>query len=328
MIRFFKSPQPAALFTIPVIIVVLWGQIFLNCKPVAVESSMPLWNLLSSFFSAFPSWLNFIFMLALISGTAIYLNVVLNKHEVLYKNSYLPSFVYALYISSIPAFLCFHPIHFVNILVIRIFDKVFGLFKNERPVAPIFDFAFLAGTVCLLYFPATVIIPLLLISMLIIRPWNFREWMIMFVGIALPFFFVLVWMFWIKDLPGFVKSYIEVFKSIRPEWTITTGKALITLASLLGFWLFASLLKLRMNYLKNIVRTRSNQQIVFLMLLFFSGAIFLTGKISLTSFALLAIPFSTFGAYYLVSAKKRIQFYEIFLWMVVAAVVWCRLQIS
>jgi hypothetical protein len=283
---------------------------------------MPLWELFSRFFSALPSWLNFILVTALISGTAVYLNLVLNKHEVLYRNSYLPAFVYTLYISSIPAFLALHPIHFVNILLIRVFDKSFSLFKNESPGAAIFDFSFLAGTACLLYFPALAIIPLMIIAMFILRQWNFREWLIMFIGFAMPFFFILVWNFWNKSMVGFLESYAAHYRNIRPEWTIIRTPALMAITSLFVFWLAMSLLKLRANYLKNIVRTRSYQQIAFLMLLLFGAAILLNGKIQLSDFAMLAIPVTIFCSYYLVAAKKRIQFYEIFLWMVIGVVVW------
>jgi hypothetical protein len=61
------------------------------------------------------------------------------------------------------------------------------------------------------------------------------------------------------------------------------------------------------------------------MLIFFGGSILLSGKIQLADFAILAIPVAIFCAYYLVAAKKRIRFYEIFLWMVIGAVVWSHL---
>lgn len=327
MIRFFKSPQPVALIVIPLMVIILWAQIFLNCRPVALESSMPMWDLFSRAFNSLPSWLNFILLISLISGTAVYLNIVLNKHEVLYRNSYLPAFVYTLFISSIPAFLSLHPIHFVNILLIRVFDKSFSLFKNESPGAAIFDFSFLAGLACLFYFPAIVIIPLMIIAMLILRQWNFREWLIMFIGFGLPFFFVLVWNFWNKSLVEFVHNYSEHFKHIRPEWTISRTPALMAVATLFAIWLLLSLFKLRLNYLKNIVRTRSYQQIAFLMLIFFGGSILLSGKIQLADFAILAIPVAIFCSYYLVAAKKRIQFYELFLWMVIGAIVWVHLAV-
>jgi hypothetical protein len=63
-------------------------------------------------FAKLPSGLNWLIMVSLVSFSAIYINQITNKHEILYKNSYLPAFVYALFISSVPEFLTVHPIHF------------------------------------------------------------------------------------------------------------------------------------------------------------------------------------------------------------------------
>src|SRR5688500_17263943 len=99
MIRFFKSSQPATLVIIPFVVMVLWMQTAFRIMPVTDENSMPLWQPLSAFFSVFPSWLNYLFMVTMISLQAIYFNVLLNKHEVLYRNSFLPALMFALFIS-------------------------------------------------------------------------------------------------------------------------------------------------------------------------------------------------------------------------------------
>lgn len=326
MIRFFKSPQPAALFLVPLIILILWAQAFMHCQPVVDSSSLDLWKLLASLFGRLPSWLNFILVVSMVSLSAIYLNQLCNKHEVLYKHSYLPALVYALFISARPEFLSFHPIHFVNLILLRVFDKSFSLFKNESATSSIFDSCFLAATASLLYFPAIVVIPLLIITVSLLRQFNFREWILMFLGFGLPFFFMSVWMFWRNDLLFFWKNYTDRFTHLRPEINIAPGIPLYVLAGLIGLWLFLSLFKLRMNYLKNVIRTRSVQQVLFLFLLFGSASVFLQEKLMLVHFTFIAIPLAVFCAYYLLSAKKRLQFYEIFLWLVIGTIVWNHLS--
>src|SRR5688572_9703893 len=116
MIRFFKSTQPATLIVIPLIVMILWMQSAFRIAPVADVNAMPLWQPVSSFFSLFPSWLNYLVMVALISFEAIYFNLLLNRHEILYKNSFLPAVMFALFASSSPALMEFSPVHFVNLI--------------------------------------------------------------------------------------------------------------------------------------------------------------------------------------------------------------------
>ena len=322
MIRFFKSPQPASLLVIPAIVLILWAQAFMNCFPVMDVNSQKVWKLFLVLFASLPSGANWLIMVAMVSFSAIYINQITNRHEILYKNSYLPAFVYALFISSVPEFLTVHPIHFVNLIILRVFDKSFSLIKNDSPTPAIFDSSFLAGVAALLFFPAFIIIPVMIIALTLLRPFNLREWLIMFIGFSLPYFFVTVWMFWDHNLLFFWKDYLSRFIRLKPEMMIAFTPKLITLAILFGVWLLFALTKLRMNYLKNVIRARIIQQVLFLFFLFGTGSIFLGQKISIVNFALLAIPFSIFAAYYLLSAKKRIQFYEIFLWGVIGVIVW------
>ena len=124
-----------------------------------------------------------------------------------------------------------------------------------------------------------------------------------------------------KSAEEFWTNYIDHYKNIHPQFDLEIGKPLMVLAVLLGFWLLISVFRLRSNYYKNIIRTRSVQQVVFLFLLVSFGSLFLQQKIALIYFAFLAIPASILCAYYLLSEKKRIKFLEIFVWIVVATIV-------
>ena len=73
MIRFFKSPQPAALIVIPFIVLILWGQRAMNMPVSHDETVMPLWGLIAGFMEAMPSFLRFLIFGGMISLQAIYL---------------------------------------------------------------------------------------------------------------------------------------------------------------------------------------------------------------------------------------------------------------
>ncbi len=322
MIRFFKTLQPATLFFVPLVILAFWIRNIFHANPVTDNNSLPLWDVAASFFSVFPSAVNFLILSALISFQAIYLNLMINRHEVIYKNTFLPSFMFAVLISSTPSFMQFHPVHLVNLLMLFILNRAFTLFKNDSPVSALFDCGFLSGIAALIYFPAVIILPFLLITLIILRPFKIKEWLITIIGIILPYFFLSVFLFWNHNIAGFWKLYIGMFYDLSPHLTIQPYPAVTVLCIYLLVLLVYSLVKLRLNYRKNIIRTRSNEQVIFLLLITGAGWLLLSEKIDIIHFGFLMIPLSIFCSYLFISAGKRTMIFEYVLWVLLILIVW------
>ncbi len=322
MIRFFRSTHPATLFIIPAIVLIFWWPSILQLPLYNTDESLPLWNGVRNFFSVFPSWANFIILFALLCVEAIYLNYVVNKNEVLYKNSYLPALIFVLFVSATPGLMILHPVYFINLLMIRILDRLFTLFKNELPVSALFDSGFLAGVAALLYFPAVVFLLLLICSVLVLRPFRIKDLLIILIGFFLPYFFLSVYLFWNVEFIGFWSLYLGKFGNIHPQFSIEINTSFIVLISYFVVLLILSLFKLKINYRKNVIRSRSYQQIFFIFLMLAGAGLLFTLKIRVIDFVLLAIPFAVFVAYYFVSAKNRIWFYEYLFWGLVGVMIW------
>ncbi|HNS12855.1 MAG TPA: DUF6427 family protein [Bacteroidia bacterium] len=322
MIRFFKSTQPAALFAIPLIVILLWAERFSSFPVTKDHYPMPLWNLFESFFVMIPNWLSLLLFIAIISFEAIYFNLIVNRHEVLYKNSYLPSLFFVLFISSIPDFLAIHPIHFVNLILLRIFDKVFSLHKNNRAIVAIFDCGFLAATAALFYFPAIPILLLLMFTLSIVRPFHIREWLVLIIGYTIPFLFLSVFKFWNHELPIFWQGFFEKLSEKTPSFTFPDILPLQVIAGLLILMLILAWLRLRANYYKNIIRIRTYQQLLFFT--FFLGilSVYLSRNMALINFAIFAMPVSIWYSYFFVSQKKKLWITEGLLWIFIGTIIW------
>ena len=126
MIRYFKTIQPAALFSIPVLCLILWLPGFLNVR----DSIAPYDSLLLNNVAGFPSFLQMLVSVILVSTGAIYLNQVSVKHEVIYRHSYLPALFYVVLMSFHKDVIQFHPLLVSNLVLIRALDKTFSLFKK------------------------------------------------------------------------------------------------------------------------------------------------------------------------------------------------------
>jgi hypothetical protein len=322
MIRFFKAPQPAALFIIPLLVTVLWLTAGFSPILSPEPTGMPLWTLAEVVFHRLPNFRNLILLIALVSFEAIYLNQITNRHEVIYRNSYLPSLAFALVAASSAGFLVFHPLHIVNLLLLRLYDKSFSLFKNESPTSALFDSAFLAALAALFYFPALPFFFLLLLAVNILRPFSFREMLVVLIGYVLPFFFISVYFFWNHGFAAFWNDFGERFYTLWPVLHISWTGSLIFLSVVMGVLLVLSVSKMRRHYSKNIIRARNYQQLLYLHVLFGIGSLLLMKEIREVHFLIFAIPVSVFYSYYFVAAKRRLWMVELLLWLLIIAVIW------
>lgn len=322
MIRFFKSPQPATLFVIPLIVFLLWIQAFFKHPFIINNAGSQLYSFVAGLLSSLPGFIQVILAMALISFEAIYFNNILNRHEVLYRNSYLPALMYALLMSLAFPILQFHPLILVNLFLLKALDKMFMLFKNDSPISPLFDSCFLISIASLLYFPAAVMFVLFLVALAILRQFNLREWLISIIGFLLPYFFLSVFFFWTDQ---WRTGWHQLFKGFIPQHFdigFTVGKSLAILFALLGVLLLFSMRRLLQNFYKNTVRTRNYQQILGLFFIVAVASSFLLDKIPLYHFTMLALPLSVFFSHYFLAANKRVWFSESLLWGIMGLIAW------
>jgi hypothetical protein len=240
----------------------------------------------------------------LVTSQALHLNFVLNKHEVFFKQSWLPSLIYLLIVSIIPQFIWFSPLLFVNSVLIFALDKIFGLYKNSGALALAFDSAFLLSMSALFYLPAIVFVFVYIISILILRPFSWRDWLVGIMGFVLPFFFAFLYYFLTDKLNAFYdKVFISgINKTIAIQHLITYQYtfSLFWIAVLFVLALF----RLQKNYFKNVTKSRLTQQILLILIPVGVALVLVSREDSLWRFSVLAIPFSAYVSYYFLSGKK------------------------
>ena len=267
ILRFFKTNQPAAAFAIPVIVLVLWLPAFSHPALSDMQDGMPVYQWLFALVGHLPSFVIKLICIAIVSFQAIYIHRIVVKHEVLYKDSYLPSLMFAVIASCLPEFQQFSPVLVVNFLMLFVMSKSFALFKEESPVPLIFDSCFLIAIASLIYLPASFFFVLFLIGLLVLRPFHWREWVVAFIGFVLPYFFISVYFFWIGGLKNFYSRLFTNHINQRLFYEIHFTKPLTILVCLLGGLLVLTLFKLRDNFYKNAIKTRIVQQVTIIYLI-------------------------------------------------------------
>jgi hypothetical protein len=319
-LKIFRSQQPANFLIIPLIAGLLWlPSVFRTPILHSANDDMPVYHLIVSFL---PAGAAAFLALMLVILQALYLNYLINKYEVLYKPSFLPALIYVLLMSFSREVMWLHPVVLVNMLVLALFDRAFALFKHPSPARMLFQGSFFTGLAFLLYYPAIIFYLLLLLSLGIIRSLSLREWLVTLISFLLPIYFACIWAYWRGDLQQFmnyVTPHLPRFREL-PHPHLAPALAYETIVvCVLGL---LSLFRLRRNFYKNTIRTRSNQRI-FVYALFASAiSLLLVPAISPYHFTLFALPMAVFIAYYFLSFKSRLWISEVFFVLLVLTVVW------
>ena len=121
-----------------------------------------------------------------------YLLIQLNTiHIFIPVRTQLPALFYIMFAAG------FNPIHLltptlvVSFLVIIILFRLFATYKMDGPSVNFLDAGFLISLASLIYFPAILLFVFLLVALVILRQLNWREWVYVFVGLLLPYLFVI-----------------------------------------------------------------------------------------------------------------------------------------
>lgn len=304
ILNLFRNSQPPVLILAPLLMLGVWISAWSGEGIVVVRNPMPLYHLLLHSMEYFPIWFPAFLGYCLTLSQAAHLNYLLNKHEVLYKNSYLPALFYILFAGLIPQFLSFHPVIIVNSILIFVIDKLLRIYKHPSPLPLIFDSGFLIGLASLFFLPAITFFLLFAGSILILKTFSWRDWFVGLFGLLLPYFFTFIYYFWIGELQQ-LKDRLW-FTDIRQIWDtgglILQGYRITIIVVALLFIL--TILRIRANFYKNVTRVRNFQQVIFIFLLVALFSLAIGGSDLLYRFSILVIPISTMISYYFLATKK------------------------
>lgn len=305
ILKLFKGQQPLVFIVLPALLLATWLFSGFHYFTLVADNKMPLYSMLFSIVQEWPSWLTVLLGFIITGSQCFHLNLVLNKHEVLNKATYLPALVYFIFASFLPQFVIFHPVLLVNSILIFVLDKIMKLYKNTSPLAIDFDICFLIGIAALFYFPALLFSLVFFISLTILKPFSWRDWIIGPMGLILPFFFVFVYYFLTDQLQVFSEMVTNaplpesiLIKNIMPKGYQVT----ITVISML---LVLAMFNLRNNFYKNDIKTRNYQQVIVIFIIVSVICSFLTKENMLYKLSVIFIPLTVVVSNFLLSIKKN-----------------------
>ncbi|MEM9051143.1 MAG: DUF6427 family protein [Bacteroidota bacterium] len=257
--------------------------------------------------------------MVLITVNAAILNSLYNRHDFATNENHYPALIYLFLVGINFDNIDIQPALFASLFILLALRRLLLVYRAENVLSIGFDSALFLSLGILFYPPAAILMLLPWLVFIQVRPFNLKEWVVPFTGIALVAIYVFSYYFLGEHsfVPyEFFDLGIDQFTLLNSEtsWFYYLLLICLLLLTIIGL---ASFLK---EVPKSNLRKKSTKYIfLWLTLLLGIGtlySIFLEAGVS-NNFVLLAIPFSVFsGALFSVKARRPmlpvIMFYSWF----------------
>jgi|ERR1017187_1935830 hypothetical protein len=302
-IQFFKNNNPASFILLPLFALVLWVPSFFSEQHIIFQNSMPLYEVLAKPLAEVPLIATLLAFI-LIVGEAFLLNYIVNENEVLSNPSFLPALFYIMFMSNNKAMLMLHPLLFANFFILLAIYKLVCSYRKNIAFSEAFDAGLLFSIATLFYLPSIIFLPILGIGLFIFRPFNWREWVISFIGVLIPYSFILTYYFWFDILNGL--SYNKFFYSaFREQPKLNYHFSFYLMLGVGWFIVFLSIGKLFGGFAGTSQKTKKGILLFIWAFVFALLSMLIAPEISTKYFSFLAIPASVFCSNYFLRIKKQ-----------------------
>jgi hypothetical protein len=302
-LKFFKSSFVAQYVFIAVIGLVLWCRAFIT--PVQMpppDSTAPVYSIIYYLLSGYPV-LAAMLGYMLILGSAILLNYIFTRHEIVAKNSSLAAFFFIVLASYYPAMLTLHPVNICIFILLLVFRDLFESYHQVESLDLIYAAGFFTGLGSFIYFPFLVFYALIILSFLVFRSNSWREWVSSLIGLLTPYVFLSVYYFWFDEFKTKVIEYSRFFRLPQDFHMEAEPLYLIFTAILLLFLLFAFSVSLS-HLSEKTIEGRKKSLLVFWAIFFVLISFPFAGVYYLLHLQFLVVIASILLTYYFLQRKK------------------------
>ena len=122
---------------------------------------------------------------------ALFLNFLTIGQEITSKTNYLPSFFYILFAFSSSSGDSIEPILVANLFVLPSLYFLMNSYREEQALSEFFNAGLLMGLSSFFYIHYLYVFPICLVALIILRPFNWREWVVLVIGLLIPLYLYL-----------------------------------------------------------------------------------------------------------------------------------------
>lgn len=216
-LRFFRSFQPIVYVFIIIISIFLWMPAFINAPEIVIEETpMPLFSFLSNILGGSKiAYVIFAYLLVLIQ--AFLLTRLNMKYLFIKVRSYLPTLLFLLITSGITRLQTLSPGLIASLLILIVLNITLDTFNEKKLNYRYFEASIVIGVGSLFYAPLLYLMLLVWIALIILRPYNWREWAFTILGVIVPGIFAFSYYYIFKDSP------LKIFELFKTNLIINPG---------------------------------------------------------------------------------------------------------
>jgi len=232
---------------------------------------------------------------------AILINNIVNRNKLFAKEHYLTGMCYLLFISFYITKLELSPVLLSSTSILWILYKLCSLQTMQNPKTVIFNISIVLGLTTMIYTPTLLFILVLFFALIITRPFKFPEWVMVFVGISVPYYFIWSFLFinGIKNI-----NPLPLIDLAIPVIQFTKWEVLINI--LIGLLLLIGFVYIQQNSRKLLFQSRNNWTIIYFYLFIAILCPFLNNNSSIGDFIFILSPICTIGAAFFFYPKKNL----------------------
>lgn len=307
LVRLFKSQEPINLVILLILAFAIRLPYLLNTEPIPVFNyneplSLFLFNNFQSLWQN-KLW-NTIITTLLYFSMGVWLNKIISDFGLLFKNTLIPSLVFVIITGIFPTFYTLDAAIIIIYLQLILFIQLLKFFKTNKATQVSFDSGVIVAFASMFYFPAIAWIVLIWFSLLIFRPFSWREWISSIIGVLVLYIFLAFYYFWTDRW----QDFLLIWKPLKGSfWQINVFPRKSDYLPLLPMILILLIAfnKLFENFYKNVLLVRKAQQILIASILVTAFSYYIKPSFSINHFILLAAPLTFFLSYFFLVSKKN-----------------------
>jgi hypothetical protein len=243
---------------------------------------------------------------------AITLNALVNQHRLMQKPNYLTGMAYLLITSLFAEWNILSAPLIINSLIIWVWSRMSKLYNEPNPKGSLFNIGMAIGISSFFYFPTISFSVLVIVGLLITRPFKLPEWIVALLGLASPFYFLLAYVYVMDKWQGYHFPGVAVTLPhfIESRWALV-AVIIVLFTTVAGF------IYVQKNFRRQLVQARKSWNLIFLYLLIALFVPFINASHSFVYWILSAVPIAVIaGAGFLYPQKRA--FPLILHWLMVA----------
>ncbi len=319
MVFLFRDKSIINIFFLVILSIAVHAHFFINAPLVVYNNNDGvLSTLLHNYLPGQPQTVLFLLYHIIVLIQAIRLNMVLNDLRMFQQNNYTTAMAYVLLTGILTQWCSISAPLVANFLLIWIFIKLSRLYNHPSPKTLLFNTGLIVGLSVLCYHPTAILILVVLFALAVVRPFSLAEWLVLLMGVLVPYYFLFSWLF-ISDQTHSFSSFLPSLQINLPVTKLTSQ--LIVGLSVLAIMLLTGLYYWQLSSKRMIIQIRKNWGVMAVMLFILLPIPFIFFHAGLESGLMALVPLGAFAGN-VFSYPRKLILPNILFWLSVLVIVY------